>query len=120
MSINKKALRSTTPFSLAMGAEIARLRREKALSGKELGDLVGLSQQQISRYENGVCEMTTVMLCGLLYCLEVSLEAYFDSVAKHLEKNNHNFYTKYAFVLEQSRTASNEYHSIRFGLDIHH
>lgn len=119
MSRGKKALSSTTPFSLAIGAEVARLRREKALSGKELGDLVGLSQQQISRYENGICEMTIVMLCNVLHCLDVSLEAYFDGVAKHLEKNNHDLHTKFAFVLEQSRTASNEYHSIRFGLDIH-
>ncbi|MEI9600054.1 helix-turn-helix transcriptional regulator [Moellerella wisconsensis] len=94
-------IRVRKSFSQAMGAEIARLRRNKALSGRELGSLVGLSQQQISRYENGVCEIPIVILCNLLFYLDTSLDTYFYFVSKRLEQNNPNIHNKFAFIFEQ-------------------
>lgn len=82
-------------FSSIMGAEIAYLRRERLLSGKQLGDLVGLSQQQISRYETGVCEISTVTLFSLLHQLNVSLDSFFYLVSLRLEKKRPSLYTQY-------------------------
>lgn len=116
----KKELRVTTSFSQAMGAEIASLRKKKELTGRELGNLVGLSQQQISRYENGVCEIPIVKLCDLLLCLDTYLDEYFYFVSKRLEQNDPNLHNKFGFIFEQCGSSANEYHSIRFGLDIYH
>ncbi len=115
----KKGLRITKSFSQAMGAEIARLRRKKSLSGKELGSLVGLSQQQISRYENGVCEITIVILCELLLYLDTPLDTYFYCVSKRLEQNNPKLHNKFAFIFGQCGLNINEYHLIGLGLDTH-
>ncbi|WP_275075189.1 helix-turn-helix domain-containing protein [Providencia rettgeri] len=82
-------------FSSIMGAEIAYLRRERLLSGKELGGLVGLSQQQISRYERGVCEVSVVTLCSLLHQLDVSLDSFFYFVVLRLKKSQPLLYTQY-------------------------
>ncbi|MEQ5726718.1 helix-turn-helix domain-containing protein [Providencia alcalifaciens] len=106
MSKNRRE-RITNSFSQAMGGEIARLRREKLLSGRELGELVGVSQQQISRYENGVCDITIVMLCDLLLCLDTSLDAYFYFVSKRLGLYNPNLQTKFAFIFEKSGMSIN-------------
>ncbi|EGT3631974.1 helix-turn-helix transcriptional regulator, partial [Morganella morganii] len=36
-----------------IGQEIKTLRKSKGITGYELGSIIKLSQQQISRYENG-------------------------------------------------------------------
>ncbi|MEY0874462.1 helix-turn-helix domain-containing protein, partial [Providencia manganoxydans] len=38
-----------------VGREIRKRRKHLGLSGIELANLVGVSQQQISRYERGEC-----------------------------------------------------------------
>lgn len=40
------------------GILIRNLRRNRKLSGKNLGDILGISQQQVSRYEQGETELT--------------------------------------------------------------
>ncbi|WP_126357434.1 helix-turn-helix domain-containing protein [Cedecea lapagei] len=44
------------------------------MTGAEFGRVVGLSQQQISRYERGVNHLTLTMLIKMLIALDVSLE----------------------------------------------
>lgn len=82
-------------FTDAVGAEIADLRRQKSWSGKQLGHFVGVSQQQISRYENGVCEITTSTLYALLYHLGISLSMFFYRVSLRLEKNQSSVYADF-------------------------
>ncbi|EUC97009.1 MULTISPECIES: helix-turn-helix domain-containing protein [Providencia] len=81
----KKIERRRELFSRAIADEIACLRRNKLLSGRQLGSLIGISQQQISRYENGICEITLSTLCLLLHYLEISLESFFFFVSKRIE-----------------------------------
>ncbi|ENY6786356.1 MULTISPECIES: helix-turn-helix domain-containing protein [Providencia] len=88
-------------FADAVGAEIADLRRQKFWSGKQLGRLIGVSQQQISRYENGVCEITTSTLCALLHHLEISLSLFFYRVALRLEKNQSAVYADFGTLFEK-------------------
>ena len=49
-------------FSKAVGYEIYLLRKRRLLTGKSLAELLDISQQQISRYERGVCHITVDML----------------------------------------------------------
>ncbi|EKT60740.1 helix-turn-helix domain-containing protein [Providencia burhodogranariea] len=41
-----------------VGKEIRKRRKKLGLSGIELAELIGISQQQISRYERGECNIT--------------------------------------------------------------
>lgn len=45
-------------IQVAAGLLIRKLRYEHGMSGAELGQAVRISQQQISRYERGVCDLT--------------------------------------------------------------
>ncbi|MCW2257476.1 transcriptional regulator with XRE-family HTH domain [Providencia alcalifaciens] len=56
-----------------VGKEIRKRRKNLGLSGMELADLIGISQQQISRYERGECNITLENLFSLAIALEVSL-----------------------------------------------
>ncbi|ENG4185383.1 helix-turn-helix transcriptional regulator [Providencia rettgeri] len=50
---------------LNIASMVRRLRKQRGLSGKELGDMIGLSQQQISRYERGMNNITMDTLCKI-------------------------------------------------------
>lgn len=97
----KKGTPRLDDLSYAMGKEIARLRRERLWSGKHLGRLVGVSQQQISRYERGVCEMSLTTLCVLLHHFGVSLESFFYTLAVQLRSQKSVMYAKYGFLFQQ-------------------
>lgn len=56
-----------------VGKEIRKRRKNLGLSGMELADLIGISQQQISRYERGECNITLENLFSLAKALEVNL-----------------------------------------------
>lgn len=56
-----------------VGKEIRKRRKNLGLSGMELADLIGISQQQVSRYERGECNITLENLFSLAKALEVSL-----------------------------------------------
>lgn len=104
MLVNKSRA-SYKAFSSALGVEISRLRRERSLTGKELGKLIGVSQQQISRYENGVCDMPFITLCKLLHSLNVSLDDFFYLVSSELKCNSPVLYEKYQNLFVQEETS---------------
>lgn len=87
--INGASMRSE--FSVFVGQEIARLRRSAGLTGAQLANFVGISQQQLSRYERGLNEINVPLLIMLLKYLESSLEGFFYEVAHNLaiEKPSH-------------------------------
>ncbi|MEX6226443.1 helix-turn-helix domain-containing protein [Providencia hangzhouensis] len=51
------------------GKFLKSARIEKCLSGTEVGKLLYLSQQQVSRYENGLCNISIYMLNNYLHAL---------------------------------------------------
>lgn len=55
-------------------------RLEKSLTGSDLGKLLNLSQQQISRYENGLSAISINSLDIYLKALGKNWVDYFDSV----------------------------------------
>ncbi|WP_236620663.1 helix-turn-helix domain-containing protein [Providencia sneebia] len=50
------------------------------MTGKELACLLDISQQQISRYECGVCNITVDNLIIILDILNVSVDEFFKKV----------------------------------------
>lgn len=61
-----------------VGAVISARRKELGLSGKQLGQQIGLSQQQISRYERGLSSITLSQLLLLSAALGLSLRQFMD------------------------------------------
>lgn len=59
------------------GKVIRLLRRRKQITGSELGELIGISQQQISRYERGTNRLTLDFLIQVLFVLNISVDDFF-------------------------------------------
>lgn len=77
---------SKSIFMIAVGEEIFRLRKKRGLSGKQLSERLNISQQQVSRYERGVCNINVDTLFVILHELDCSLSGFFSSV--YLNVNN--------------------------------
>ncbi|MGX4743122.1 helix-turn-helix domain-containing protein [Providencia rettgeri] len=66
-----------------IGKKIKHYRLTRGLSGNELGRMIGVSQQQISRYENGVSTLSFYMLNKILKSFELDnseINVFFDEV----------------------------------------
>lgn len=74
-------------FSLSVGKQIQRLRKNRNLSAKELGLRVNVSQQQISRYERGINILNVEMLFVLLSELESPFDLFIQDVAEEMKNN---------------------------------
>ncbi|MBQ0330551.1 helix-turn-helix transcriptional regulator, partial [Providencia rettgeri] len=71
-----------------IGMELSYLRKEKGLSGSELAKKLKISQQQISRYERGICSINCGMLFSILFYLEISPSAFFESVSLKINEKH--------------------------------
>lgn len=62
-------------FSLyeCIGLLIKKLRVSRGISGLELGEIMGVSQQQISRYERGKTEITLSQLQNISSAFNMTL-----------------------------------------------
>ena len=62
-------------YECLIGASLRRARNKIGMSQEKLGDLVGLSYQQIQKYETGVNRMT--ILTGLMCAQAMDVPFYF-------------------------------------------
>lgn len=67
-------------FTKAVGQEVYRIRRNRVMTGKELAHKLNVSQQQVSRYERGVSNITVDTLILILNVLNVSIDEFFKQV----------------------------------------
>ncbi|HAE77686.1 helix-turn-helix transcriptional regulator [Morganella morganii] len=81
MPVNNK--RNSAAINQAAGAVIRSLRKERNLSGYDLGCLTGLSQQQISRYERGSNHLTLNLLIEILLALDTTLDEFLYQMNIH-------------------------------------
>ncbi|EPL9571912.1 helix-turn-helix domain-containing protein [Providencia vermicola] len=89
-NISNKKLNNDMDIIIATGKYLKSARVEKSLTGSELGGLLNLSQQQISRYENGLSAISIVQLHAYLGVLGKDWLDYFKSVI--LIRSNLNYY----------------------------
>ncbi len=68
------ASRAPHPVDIATGLNIRRLRRQKRISQEWLADTVGLTFQQIQKYERGANRMSCSRLMAIAKALAVSPE----------------------------------------------
>lgn len=68
-------------FCFSLLEKIKHYRLICGLSGNELGRMIGVSQQQISRYENGISPLSFYMLNKILKSFELDnteINSFFD------------------------------------------
>ncbi|WP_274370339.1 helix-turn-helix domain-containing protein [Morganella morganii] len=82
-------------ISLFIGQQIMRKRKSSGLSGKALAELLGLSQQQISRYEQGVTNIRASTLLQLSFLFDVDVKSFFiDCIDTNNRLNTLNYKEK--------------------------
>jgi transcriptional regulator with XRE-family HTH domain len=70
-------VKSTTDVDRAVGLRIAALRKAKGLSQTELGQHVGVTFQQVQKYEKGVNRVSSSRLQQIAQFLEVPMSILF-------------------------------------------
>ena|SRR5436190_1349544 len=82
--------RSATPIDIEVGKRIRLRRIERGLSQTELGDHLGITFQQVQKYENGVNRVGAARLNKIAELLQVPIAFFFhkDGAKSKLEKND--------------------------------
>ncbi len=70
------SLQNENFFSIIVGKKIRDFRIEKGISGAELGKMLNLSQQQVSRYERGINKITVDLLYEASLILDIKIESF--------------------------------------------
>ncbi|MEQ4672419.1 helix-turn-helix domain-containing protein [Providencia manganoxydans] len=74
-------------INIIIGRQIMILRKSKGLSGQLLAKKLGVSQQQISRYERGKCKIDIDSLIIILVDMDFSFDVFFRRVFNELRDN---------------------------------
>lgn len=92
MSPQQKKQRTESTFSLneEVGFLIRKLRASRKMSGEQLAQIVGISQQQISRYENGKTKLTIDQLEVISTAFDMSIWRFMNILQfnSYIEKEN--------------------------------
>jgi transcriptional regulator with XRE-family HTH domain len=68
------------PVDRYVGARLRTLRRARGYSQKQVGDKVGISFQQVQKYERGSNRMGASRLYDLACCLDVAVTWFFEGL----------------------------------------
>lgn len=68
-----------------VGNYLRQKRIENDMTGAEVSELLNVSQQQVSRYENGINTISFSLILLFLMKLNISVESFFVSLLKELE-----------------------------------
>ncbi len=66
-----------------IGQKIKKIRKEKNITQRELGERMGVSQQQIAQYENGKLKPKLETICRIADALEISHNTLFNAMDPH-------------------------------------
>ncbi|EKT55853.1 helix-turn-helix domain-containing protein [Providencia sneebia] len=91
-------MRENEPLSNNIGKMLKCYRRRTGLTGSQLAKRINVSQQQISRYENGVNNITFDRLVILFNALEMDgsdIEFFFEEIKRFIDSEE---YKKRSFV----------------------
>ncbi|EMI5492259.1 helix-turn-helix transcriptional regulator [Providencia stuartii] len=103
LNLSEPALHHSKSVLLkAVGKQIHKFRKERSMTGKELANLLNVSQQQISRYECGVCNITIDTLMVILHVMNVSLKEFFEQVFLNIVESDKIVGAEYCQLFELS------------------
>ncbi len=66
------------PVDESVGAQVRQLRRQRGMTQTELGSVLGLTFQQIQKYERGTNRISASKLAMLAGALKVPVSAFFE------------------------------------------
>ena len=78
----KSSARSVTPVDAYLGARMRHRRSELGLSQTALGEKLGVTFQQIQKYESGVNRVSAARLFEICEALDVPLASMFERKLK--------------------------------------
>lgn len=73
-------------ISINIGKMIKFKRKEKGLSGELLAKKIGVSQQQLSRYERGVNDIKVNTLYSITQALNIPIDLFFAELIENESK----------------------------------
>ncbi|EOW0440665.1 helix-turn-helix domain-containing protein [Providencia rettgeri] len=87
-------------FNQIVGNYLRKTRMRKGLTGSELGKLMGISQQQISRSERGKTQVSFSYVCNHMVTLGLSLDDFFSFLKKEILEQQYgkNDYIEYEYI----------------------
>lgn len=68
------------PVAMLVGQKIKKLRKEEGLTTLELAEEVGISQQQVSRYERGINRIDVDFLSKITQIFNISIHYFFEDL----------------------------------------
>lgn len=83
--MTQKSLSSSHPIDVHVGGRIKVLRKLRKLSQTKLGDQIGLTFQQIQKYEHGANRVGASRLHELSQVLDVPVSYFFDDMPEELK-----------------------------------
>ncbi|WP_272520757.1 MULTISPECIES: helix-turn-helix domain-containing protein [unclassified Providencia] len=92
----------------AIGRQLCLIRKARGLRGDDIAKKLGVSQQQVSRYERGVCKMDVDALVYLLNQLNEPLDQFFYDVSLILKNEVPKVYAEYQLLFFPLINYSNE------------
>ena len=81
----KPHVRTATEVDAFVGSQLKSLRKLAGYSQTELANKVGVTFQQIQKYERGTNRIGASRLWGFCKVFDVSPDKFFDGVESHLE-----------------------------------
>ena len=97
-----------------IGKQIARLRKENGYKGEQLAEVLGVSPQAISKWENGRCLPETATLPKLAKALDCSIDTLLDpGTQEYKMEDNEKVKNFYEIVDEDARLEENTKEFVR-------
>lgn len=83
--INKHAPRSANPVDVHVGARVRLRRQILKMSQEKLGDQLGVTFQQVQKYERGTNRVGASRLWRLSQVLDVPISYFFEGMTNQIE-----------------------------------
>ncbi len=72
--------RVRTDVDAQIGYNLCALRQKRGLTQRQVADAIGVSYQQIQKYEAGINSISAPRLCDLADALDVSITEFFKGL----------------------------------------
>jgi transcriptional regulator with XRE-family HTH domain len=83
--------RRATPEDVAIGEKLRALRLDANLSQSDLGALVGVTFQQLQKYEKGANRVSAGRLARIAAALDVPITAFYDAASRRGTGQNFSY-----------------------------
>jgi transcriptional regulator with XRE-family HTH domain len=70
------------PINVSIGLKLKQRRRQQLMTQKELAEKIGVSAQQVQKYEKGVDNINQPKLAICMKTLNVDANYFFDEILK--------------------------------------